>query len=238
MLHLLAAAGAALAVWCLVPNWSTTRATVVTTATGDAGTPGAHTLATRVRDRARLGFGPGARRRLGVNRARVVQALSALAAELESGRPPSAALISAGGQPSAWPVAAAATRLGEDVASALLRDAKEAPVLRQLSACWQVATATGTGLSAAVTRLAASARTAEDVRVNLEGQLAGPRATARMLALLPLIGLGFGMMMGADPLAWLFGTPPGLACLTAGVGLTVLGTVWTGRIAAAVEKLL
>ena len=111
-------------------------------------------------------------------------------------------------------------------------------MLRQLAACWQVGADTGAGLAASVGRLAATARAAEDVRVDLEGQLAGPRATARMLALLPLVGIGFGMMLGSDPLAWLLGTTPGRLCLLAGVILTAVGTVWTGRIAARVERLL
>jgi tight adherence protein B len=74
--------------------------------------------------------------------------------------------------------------------------------------------------------------------VQLEAQLAGPRATARMLATLPLIGLAMGMLMGADPLQWLLGTAPGLLCLLGGALLTVAGMAWTGRIATAVERQL
>jgi tight adherence protein B len=59
-----------------------------------------------------------------------------------------------------------------------------------------------------------------------------------MLALLPLVGIGFGMMLGSDPLAWLLGTTPGRLCLLAGLVLTAAGTLWTGRIAARVERLL
>ena len=59
-----------------------------------------------------------------------------------------------------------------------------------------------------------------------------------MLAVLPLVGIGFGMMLGSDPLAWLVGTMPGRVCLLAGMLLTALGMWWTGRIAARVERLL
>jgi tight adherence protein B len=45
-------------------------------------------------------------------------------------------------------------------------------------------------------------------------------------------------MLGTDPLAWLLGSTPGLICLAGGVGLTVLGLWWTGRIAASVERRL
>ena len=86
--------------------------------------------------------------------------------------------------------------------------------------------------------LAATARAAEDVRVDLEGQLAGPRASARLLAGLPFVGIAFGMMLGSDPLAWLLTSLPGRACLLVGLVLTALGTWWTGRIAQRVERLL
>lgn len=194
--------------------------------------------ARRAWHRVRASLGPAARRTAARERARTVQALGALAAELEAGQPPLTALLSSGGEPSVWPATAAAIRLGEDVAGALRHDASARPVVRQLAACWTVSTVTGTGFAAAVARLAAAARDAESVRVDLEAELAGPRATARLLALLPLVGLGFGMMLGSDPLAWLLSTGPGLVCLTLGLSLTVLGAVWTGRIAASVERLL
>ncbi len=137
-----------------------------------------------------------------------------------------------------WPTAAAAVQLGEDVVAALLQDAKDRPPLRMLAACWQVSTASGTGFAEAIGRLAAASRSSEAVRVELEGELAGPRATARMLCILPAIGVGFGVMLGSDPLSWMVTTVPGIACLVAGLGLTLAGGVWTGRIAAHVEKLL
>ena len=69
-------------------------------------------------------------------------------------------------------------------------------------------------------------------------QLAGPRATARTLATLPLIGLLLGVLMGADPIGWLLGSALGLGCLAGGAVLTGLGILWTSRIAAGVERQL
>ncbi len=186
----------------------------------------------------RIGLGPASRRRKARDRLRVVQALGALAAELESGQPPMAALIRAGGTPTVWPATAAAIRLDGDVVAGLGADARASPVLQQLAACWLVAASSGSGLAAAVARLATSARSAEDVRVSLETQLAGPRATARMLALLPAVGIGFGVMLGSNPLAWLLTTSVGLLCLAGGIVLTALGMWWTGRIASTVERML
>jgi tight adherence protein B len=221
-------------VWCLIPSRTHERAAALL---GGA-SPKRPAVGTMVRGRLKLGFGPSARRRAARDRARTVQALGALAAELEAGGPPATALLTAGGDPSVWPTAAAAVPLGEDLVAALVQDADRRPPLRMLAACWQVSTASGSGFAEAVGRLASSARASEAVRVDLEGELAGPRATARMLCVLPAIGVGFGVMLGSDPLAWMLTSVPGLACLLTGLGLTIAGGVWTGRIAASVERLL
>lgn len=199
-------------------------------------------LIPRVRERLRsrlsgLALGPYARRRQARERTRVLHALRSLVSELEAGQPPTTALVRAAGEPSAWPHAERAARWGGDVAAAWELDARRAPVLGQVAACWRVG-ARGSGLAASLRTMGESARAAEDVRVEMEGQLAGPRATARMLAGLPVLGIGLGVLLGADPLAWLLGTPPGVACLVAGVALTAVGTWWTGRIAASVERRL
>ena len=186
----------------------------------------------------RVGFGPASRRRRGRDRSLTIEALGALAAELSAGQPASVALVRAAGVPSAWPHATAAVRMGGDVSAALRLDAERRPVLVQLAACWQVAAHTGSGLAAAAEQLARSARRAEQVRGELEGQLAAPRATARLLSGLPLVGIGFGVLLGADPLGWLLGSALGRLCLIGGIGLTGAGAWWTGRIAARVERML
>jgi tight adherence protein B len=183
-------------------------------------------------------FGARARRQHADDRARVIDAMSALAAELRAGQPPGPALVNSAGTPPVWPSALAALRLDGDIPEALRVDAGSHGALRSLAACWEVGSASGTGLAAAVSRLAEASRAAEEVRGELEVQLAGPRATARTLATLPLIGLLLGILMGADPVSWLLGSAIGLGCLAGGVFLTGLGIIWTGRIASAVERQL
>jgi tight adherence protein B len=186
----------------------------------------------------RVGFGPSSRRRRARERAATIEQLGALAAELAAGLPPTTALVRAAGSDCVWPSAAAAVRMGGDVVDGLRLDARSRPVLMQLAACWQVASQTGSGLAYSVEQLARSARRAEQVRGELEGQLAAPRATARVLTGLPLVGIGFGMMLGADPVGWLLGSTFGRLCLAGGVALTAVGAVWTGRVAARVERML
>ena len=169
---------------------------------------------------------------------RAIDALSSLEAELQSGQPPSAALMRAAGEPAAWPSALAALRIGGDVAAALRADAHEAPVLGQLAACWEVASHTGSGLSQSVAVLAESARTKDELEGMLNAELAGPRATTRVLMLLPAFGVLLGIGLGADPLGWLSGNPFGLLCAACGLLLTGLGGLWSRLLVRKVERQL
>lgn len=179
------------------------------------------------------------RRRLqAVARQQGIDALAALAAELRSGQLPADALVNATTSPPVWPHAVAAAVQHGDVAAGLDADATTQSSLRALAACWRLAEHSGSGLADAVDRLVASARADERVRGELQAQLAAPRASARMLALLPLFGIALGLAMGADPLHWLLGSPLGLLSLAIGAALIALGLWWTGRIAAKVEAQL
>ncbi|TRW42760.1 hypothetical protein [Georgenia yuyongxinii] len=60
--------------------------------------------------------------------------------------------------------------------------------------------------------------------------LAGPRATARLLGWLPLLGLGLGIAVGADPLAVLSDGRGGTACLVLGLALMVAGRRWVAAL--------
>ena len=188
---------------------------------------------------------PGARGRARVQREAVIEAVSAVAAELRAGQPVRSALCRGlapdpGSGSAIAPRAVVAARWGGDVAEALSADAEATgqPLLRSLSACWSVAESSGAGLADSLDRLTAGARAAEEVRVQLEAHLAAPRATARLLATLPLLGLALGLGLGGDPVGWLVGSAAGRACLAAGLALTAVGLWWTGRIAARVERLL
>lgn len=178
----------------------------------------------------------GHRREREAARKAAIDALAALAAELRAGTPQQRALQITG--QSVWPSACGAVRFDGDVTEALLHDARNITLLTPLAASWSVTSQHGSGLALAVTRMAEQARIAEDVRVQLAAQMAGPRATARILMLLPLFGISMGVLMGVNPLAWLLGTPLGLGCLLGGVLLTALGYWWTSRIVARVEELL
>jgi tight adherence protein B len=107
--------------------------------------------------------------------------------------------------------------------------------LRLLAACWRIGAEHGGTFASVVDGLAAALRDEEAHRAEVMAQLAGPRATARLLAVLPVLGLAMGGSLGAHPLPFLFGTLPGLACLILGAGLDALGLWWTRRLVVAAE---
>lgn len=184
-------------------------------------------------------FGPRMRRHRRQGRVATIEALSAFAAELVAGVPLSQALRRSG--PQQWPLAIGALDRGgspHDVARALGLDAQRSPLLRPLAAAWALAVVSGMSMAPMVEGVAGWARAQEDVRDELHAQLAGPRATGRMLAGLPLFGIVIGLALGADPLAWLFGTPLGLVCLVGGLACTGCGLAWMGALSRRVERQL
>lgn len=169
-------------------------------------------------------------------------ALAEVVADIRAGQPPERALARALSErhDTIAPRTLAATRWGGDVADALRDDARGSsqPLLASAAACWSVAAAQGAGLADSLDRLVAQDRRAEEVRRQLEAHLAAPRATARMLALLPAFGLLLGIAVGGDPLGWLLGTPLGLGCMVLGLLLVAAGLTWASRIVARTEHLL
>ena len=222
---------AALATWWLWPSNSRSR---LLTLMGDAKVSSGST------DRFKSYFEGlfGSSKSAHEQRNQTISAISSLAAELRAGSPPTVALAITGGEPCVWPRTQKAAQVHTDVGASLSADAETNPQLRALHACWIVAANSGSGLALSIEKLAQSMRISQDVRTQLEAELAGPRATARMLALLPLIGIGLGYLMGAEPLTWLLSNPLGWLTLTIGLALTASGVWWTGRIAARVEQML
>lgn len=170
-------------------------------------------------------------------RVRAVEACAALAGELRAGRSVPEALdaaadVAVGPSRTSFAAAAAAAQIGGDVAAALRPPDACAvgPVLDALAACWSVCSTSGSGLASAVERLEEGLRAEQAQRRAVDAELAGPRATAGLLALLPVAGLLLASGLGAHPLHVLLHTPVGVVCLVGGLGLDAFGVWWTGRL--------
>ena len=102
-----------------------------------------------------------------------------------------------------------------------------------VGAVWTICERSGAPAAAVLDRVEEDLRATVHQRREVAAQLAGARSTAGLLALLPLLGIGLGATMGADPLHVLLGTPAGQLALVMGVGLDAAGLLWTSRIIAA-----
>ncbi|EDY42992.2 type II secretion system F family protein [Streptomyces sp. SPB074] len=180
----------------------------------------------------------GLRRARAVARARAARAdavvvlCGLLAGEVRAGNRPAEALahaVSACGELGHGRAdILAAARFGGDVPAALRVAAREpgAEGLVGLAACWRVALDRGAGLAVGLERLERALLADRDQRADLRAQLSGARATAALLAALPLLGLLLGSAVGAAPLNVLFGSVPGFVCLVLGSALEAAGVWW------------
>ncbi|MEV4239663.1 MULTISPECIES: hypothetical protein [unclassified Nocardia] len=166
----------------------------------------------------------------------LLDALEAVIGELRVGAHPSAAAAAAaqesrGAAARAFAVSSARSRLGGSGADGLrdphsIVDAE----LARIADAWQVAEHHGLALaellSAARTDLLGRIR----FRTRTTASLAGARATAAVLAGLPLLGIGLGQLMGAAPLHVLLSPGAGTVLLPLGAALGCAGLLWADAI--------
>jgi tight adherence protein B len=116
------------------------------------------------------------------------------------------------------------------------RPGPESAALQRLAAAVRLSTRTGASLADVVTALEDDLRARERHAMELRSAVAGPRASALLLAGLPVLGLAMGSGVGADPWHVLTRTGTGQVLLVAGVALEVAGVVWSHRLVARVTR--
>lgn len=172
----------------------------------------------------------------------VLSGLEVLTAELEVGAHPASACASAaeecdGRVAEAFRAAAARARLGGSAAGGF--EQPESPVnveLSRIANVWTIAEFRGLALAELLGAVRTDLLGRKRFRKRTEAGLAGARATAAVLAGLPLLGVGLGQLMGASPLHILLGGGLGGGMLIAGSMFLCAGLLWTDRIVAAVTR--
>jgi len=220
----LAVTGAAAAVWAVAPLSVLVAAAVV-----------AGTAALRRRHRM-------ARRRAESESVTLQTALDVLVSELRVGAHPVAAFDAAaaesdGSVARSLRAVAARARLGADVTAGLhaVAGASAVPAhWTRIAVCWHLAQTQG--LAIATLMGAAQRDIAERQRFasRVNAGMAGARATAGVLAVLPVLGIGMGQLIGADPLHFLMSGGFGGWLLVVGVALSCAGLLWSDRITSGV----
>ena len=177
------------------------------------------------------------RRAAGEGRA-LVAALEVLVGELRIGAHPvrafeAAAEESTGAVGTALSTVAARSRLGADVASGLYAAASRSALGTEwvrMAVAWQLAADHGMAISAMMRTVQTDIVERQRFRARVQANLAGARATAVILAALPVLGIALGELIGATPIAFLTGGEIGGWFLVAGTGLLCAGLWWADRI--------
>ncbi|MFC7754773.1 type II secretion system F family protein [Tsukamurella soli] len=183
-------------------------------------------------------FAAGRRRRVAAERdAAVVEAVAAMTAELGVGAHPAAACREAAGESPHPGVRrtldemASRAALGGDVAAGIRARCGDDASWARIAVAWETGSRHGVPiadlLAAVRADLLARARFAERSR----SALAGARATATVLACLPVLGIGLGQAIGANPVRILLGgSGIGGIMLVVGVTFTCAGLLWAAAI--------
>ena len=185
------------------------------------------------------------RRRRSIRRGRAADegralaaALEVLVGELRVGAHPVRAFETAaeeakGTVATALSTVAARSRLGADVASGLDAAASRSALgaeWARMAVAWQLAADHGMAISVMMRTAQTDIVERQRFWARVQANLAGARATAVILAALPVLGIALGELIGATPIAFLTGGGPGGSFLVAGTVLLCAGLWWADRI--------
>lgn len=166
-------------------------------------------------------------------RTEVAQACAALAAQLRIGQVPSVALTAAAEDHPVLREARDTQDLGGDVVRVWRTQARQPGLggLLELARAWQVAVRTGAPMATTLEQVAAALAAEQRLSAVVASELSAPRATGKVMAVLPACGVGLGYLLGGEPIGWLLSGPLGWACLVGGVLLACLGVLWIEALA-------
>lgn len=168
----------------------------------------------------------------------VARATRALAGRLSVGEIPAVALARVADDVEILSHARRTQEVGGSVPEALVATASRpgASGLVGLAHAWRLCESAGAPLAPAARSVAEGTARRARLEATLESELAAPRASGRVMGLLPLLGLAMGHMVGARPVEFLTGTWPGRACLLGAVVLACAGVLWSEWLADRVSR--
>ncbi|CAA0081735.1 Uncharacterised protein [Mycolicibacterium vanbaalenii] len=184
------------------------------------------------------------RRRARADEASALQAaLDVLVGELRVGAHPVAAMgvaakESHGRVGRSLSSVAARAMLGADVAAGLRAEAERSASpshWERLAVCWELAQSHGLAIATLLQAAQRDISERERFEGRVEAGMAGARATAAILAALPVLGVLLGQSIGAEPLRFLLSGGEGGWLLVIGTGLVCCGLLWSDRITARVR---
>jgi len=119
-----------------------------------------------------------------------------------------------------------------DVLGALSLDAKnlENSALQHLITILNINQTSGASITKALDMMTKSALTRQEQSAQISAELSGVKATITVLALLPMLGVALGLMMGVNVAYWLLTNPAGWLCLTFASVLEALGLLWVRKL--------
>lgn len=167
------------------------------------------------------------------NRTDVAQACSILAAQVRIGQIPSEALRSAAEDCPVLVPARDTLAIGGDPVDCWRAQSRTPGLtgLADVSRAWRLSTTTGAELASALEEVAEALASDQALSLVIRSEAAAPRATGKIMAVLPVVGIGLGYVMGGDPLTFLVGTPAGWTCLVLGSFSACIGVLWMEKIA-------
>lgn len=180
----------------------------------------------------------GRRRRRAAEAAALQAALDVLAGELRAGAHPvvafeTAAAEVAGDVAAALRGVAARARLGVDVPTGLHAAAARSAVPTywfRLAVCWELASRHGLAIATLMRTAHRDVVEREQFESRVAAGMAGARATATVLTGLPVLGMGLGQLVGAEPVRFLLSGGLGGALLVVGTALACAGLLWSDSI--------
>jgi tight adherence protein B len=171
-------------------------------------------------------------------------ALDILVGELRVGAHPAAAFGTAakevdGVVAESLRTVAARARMGADVAEGMYIVAQRSSLpahWERLALCWRLAQSHGLAIATLLQTAQRDLVERERFSARVNAGMAGARATAGVLAVLPAVGLALGQLIGANPLGFLLSGGVGEWLLVIGVAFACAGLLWSDQITSRVLR--